>query len=299
MADSFTSKLNLTKPEVGSSTDTWGTKLNSDLDTIDALFDTGPYLKVSKGGTGAGTAADARTNLGLGALATKSLITSSDITDGTIVYADLQNISATSRVLGRKSSGAGVTEELTLSEILDFVGSAAQGDILYRGSSGWSRLAAGTSGQVLTTGGAAANPSWQSPSTSLTLGTAVTPSGDSVGFTGLPSDVKRVTISWSGVTISGTLQAQIGTSSGYISTGYNSESSTDGGSSSSTTGFISRNNAGYGQFVLVKISNTIWVATHNVSDCAGSGRVTFTGTLDRVRLSATTFSSGSVNILYE
>lgn len=89
MADSFTAKLNLTKPEVGASTDTWGTKINADLDSIDGLFDTGPYLKVTKGGTGAGTAADARTNLGLGALATKALITSSDITDGTIVTADL------------------------------------------------------------------------------------------------------------------------------------------------------------------------------------------------------------------
>jgi hypothetical protein len=87
-------------------------------------------------------------------------VTTLKIGNDQVTYAKLQDISAQFRVLGRNSSGAGDPEEVTFSQFLDWVGSAAHGDVLYRGASAWARLAAGTAGQFLQTQGAGQGPQW-------------------------------------------------------------------------------------------------------------------------------------------
>lgn len=93
------------------------------------------------------------TAVGFGTIATAGIANSA------VTYAKIQNVSATQRVLGRNTAGAGVTEEVSASGVLDWIGST-RGQILFRGASGWSVLSPGTAGYLLSTGGAGADPSW-------------------------------------------------------------------------------------------------------------------------------------------
>lgn len=102
---------------------------------------------------------------------------------GNAVTADLRNNSVVvgrmhfttnHRIDGRSTASAGAGEELTIDTILDWIG-AAQGSILFRDSATWNVLAPGTDTYVLTTHGAAANPTWEAPSGG---GGTVTPEWD-------------------------------------------------------------------------------------------------------------------------
>jgi hypothetical protein len=71
------------------------------------------------------------------------------------------SLSATANSLITNSGGAPTWQ--TLSTLMDNALSGTQGSVAYRNASGWVALAPGTSGQLLSSGGAGANPSWVNP----------------------------------------------------------------------------------------------------------------------------------------
>jgi len=68
--------------------------------------------------------------------------------DEAAITAAATSFAETARILARKAAGTGVGEECSLSDILDFVGSAAWGASLVRGETGWIKTAKGAAGQV-------------------------------------------------------------------------------------------------------------------------------------------------------
>ena len=158
----------------------------------------------------------------------------------------------------------------------------------------------------------------------LTSGTSVaSTSGTSIDFTSIPSWVKRITVLFMGVSVSGTSIPiiQLGDSGGVETTNY---LGTAGGSNAVSANSVSQMSVGYnlvdtgdasitlqGSVVisLANLSTNTWCASGtlgngNTTTCYWvGGTKSLSATLDRVRITTVngtdTFDAGTINILYE
>ena len=153
-----------------------------------------------------------------------------------------------------------------------------------------------------------------------TLGPIASTSGTNVDFTGIPAWVTHIKVMTVGVSTnsSGAPRFQLGSSAGFVATGYSGSAFASSGSATGTSslsnGFLitasgssAHTRNGVIEFWQLNAATNLWVAsgqwgfgnTDRLSTVAGT--VTLPGTLDRVRLygDGDTYDAGSVYLTYD
>jgi len=145
---------------------------------------------------------------------------------------------------------------------------------------------------------------------------AVSTSTSAVSFTGLPAGLKRVTLMFDGISLTDNnhFLIQIGTSSGFQTTGYSAAAIISASAMpvaiTSTSGFPMGSNAAQrewsGMATLARLTGDTWVCSHahgTSSGLAGTGGGTknLGAELDRIRLTGTSgnIDAGTLNVMYE
>lgn len=232
--------------------------------TITGLNGTGTNLCTDVGGTGGCAGGGFPITIGSTSIASGSTTTSisgltlaSPTFTGTVAGAGtVPNSVLANSAMTLCGTSTALGGSLTATSCLDNIGST-QGDLLYRNGANWTVLAPGTAGQLLQSGGAAANPSWITASgtgtvTSITGGAGILPSTNPCTTTCTLNDTV-------------TNNAQTGTSYALLST--------DGGK------LVSANNGSAQAYSLSVASTGGFTAGYGFDlDCIGAGTVTLTAT---------------------
>jgi hypothetical protein len=236
-------------------------------------------------------------------------VTTAKILDATSTTTGVTNTklrhSAALSVIGRSADSAGAPADIA---------AANDGEVFRR-----SGTAVGF-GTVATAGIANAAVTPAKLSQPLTLATAqASTSGTSIDFTGIPSWVKRITVMFDGVSVSGAsaFLIQLGDSGGVETTGYNGGGGRFGTSAyvgaTFTAGFGFNNTTAAtlysGMVIIANMTGDTWSAQGTLGGSGvevngiTAGSKTLSATLDRIRLTTVngtdTFDAGSVNIMYE
>lgn len=172
----------------------------------------------------------------------------------------------------------------------------------------------GTSGQVLTSNGAGALPTFQDVGGVTWLTPIATTSGTAHDFS-VGAGAEEITVAMIDVSLSGSdhLLIQLGDSGGIETTGYSGASTNGGVGVNATDGIVIRSNGsanqfhGFIKFVLVEASTNTWVASGVTAMSNGAftvqsaGSKSLSGSLTTVRMTRTgsnTFDGGSVAVGY-
>jgi hypothetical protein len=169
----------------------------------------------------------------------------------------------------------------------------------------------GTSGQVLQSNGNTV-PTWGNPVIG-SLGTQ-TFAGPGNTFTGIPSWAKSITMIIGNMDGSGTATdalVRIGTSAGFLTSGYASTGTSIGATPASITngtGFIINigGSLGNGMIRLSVVNGVSWVCDHTIGavtkTCVGGGVISLPGALDRIQILPTSGNflvGGAVDVFYQ
>ena len=157
----------------------------------------------------------------------------------------------------------------------------------------------------------------------MVLETAKNATGIFVDFPGIPSWVKRISVMFSGISLSGSsdILIQLGDSGGIETTGYNSVTSVitlgppiGGAAALSANGFIVYASSGpnrlSGTVVFNNVNGNLWLGNGqwtylnvNLFTAWVSGEKSLSNPLDRIRITSTngtdTLDAGTINIIYE